>query len=91
MSAVEKALKALQTLSDYEQLINEAELLNACKRTYRTDPAESIAGIALRELGDESRWIEIHFLNKDRFPMVECSSDYYPSGSILSMPRRGDK
>jgi hypothetical protein len=53
---------------------------------YWTKPAESLMGIALRELGDESRWTEIRDLNAASFPNMR-SCDYYPVGTALKMPR----
>lgn len=53
--------------------------------TYTTEPGESTAGIALRELGDERRWREIVALNADRFP-DQGPHDYYPVGTVLNMP-----
>ena len=54
--------------------------------SYSTSPGESVAGIALRQLGDESRWIEIRDLNAHAFPDVG-PHDYYPAGTKLVMPK----
>lgn len=53
--------------------------------SYTTRPAESVAGIALRQLGDESRWVEIRDLNAHAFPGIG-PHDYYPVGTVLRMP-----
>ena len=52
---------------------------------YKTSEAESLAGIAIRELHDESLWTEIRDLNAKRFPDM-CSSDYFPVESIIELP-----
>lgn len=54
--------------------------------SYVTTPGESVAGIALRQLGDESRWIEIRDLNAQAFPDMG-PHDYYPVGTKLVMPK----
>lgn len=56
-------------------------------RTHTTEPAESLCGIALRQLGDETRWTEIRDLNAGRFPDM-LGSDYYPVGTVLKLPPR---
>lgn len=53
--------------------------------SYTTRPAEAVAGIALRQLGDESRWVEIRDLNAHAFPGIG-PHDYYPVGTVLRMP-----
>lgn len=55
--------------------------------THTTDSGESLCGIALRQLGDETRWTEIRDLNADRFPDM-LGADYYPVGTVLKMPAR---
>lgn len=52
---------------------------------YETLPGESLMGIALRQLKDESRWTEIRDLNADRFPDMG-PHDYYPLGTALLLP-----
>ncbi len=52
---------------------------------YETRPAESVAGIAKRQLGDESRWVEIRDLNAHAFHDMG-PHDYYPVGTVLTMP-----
>lgn len=56
--------------------------------TYTTQPGESVAGIALRELGTDERWHEIAKLNEDRFPHM-IHNEYYPVGTVLKMPAKG--
>jgi len=56
---------------------------------YTTQPGESLMGIALRQLKDEDRWPEIRDLNADRFADMG-PHDYYPPGTVLNMPGRGD-
>lgn len=53
--------------------------------SYTTQPAEAVAGIALRQLGDESRWVQIRDLNAHAFPDIG-PHDYYPVGTVLRMP-----
>lgn len=52
---------------------------------YETRPAESVAGIAKRQLGDERRWVEIRDLNAHAFPDIG-PHDYYQVGTLLTMP-----
>ena len=54
---------------------------------YVTSAGESLAGIAMRELGDENRWEEIRDLNDEDFPDMG-GSDYYPVGTHLVMPEK---
>ena len=54
--------------------------------SYSTSPGESVAGIALRQLGDKSRWLEIRDLNAQAFPDMG-PNDYYPVGTKLVMPQ----
>jgi len=53
--------------------------------TYTTTPAESVAGIAARQLKDQSKWIEIARLNSLEHPDMG-PHDYYPVGTVLHMP-----
>jgi heterodisulfide reductase subunit C len=55
--------------------------------TYKTNPAESVAGIAHRQLGNEDLWVEISRLNSLKFPDVSAH-DYYPVGTQLILPKR---
>lgn len=59
--------------------------LAAQYKSYTTQPAESLAGMAARQLKDESRWIEIRDANAQAFPDMG-PSDYYPVGSIIKIP-----
>lgn len=54
-------------------------------RSYSTTPGEAVAGIALRQLKDESRWVEIRDLNAHAFPDIG-PHDYYPVGTVLRIP-----
>jgi hypothetical protein len=54
-------------------------------RTYVTSPAESIVGIAFRELKNDARWLEIRDLNAETYPDMH-QHDYYPVGTVLLMP-----
>ncbi|HHK5176665.1 TPA: LysM peptidoglycan-binding domain-containing protein [Pseudomonas aeruginosa] len=53
--------------------------------SYTTRPAESLAGIALRQLKDESRWVEIRDINAYAFPDMQSHS-YYPAGTVIKLP-----
>jgi len=55
------------------------------KPTHTTQPAESLMGIALRQLKNESRWTEIRDLNASEFPDMG-PHDYYPVGTVLRLP-----
>lgn len=52
---------------------------------YVTTPAESVSGIAFRELRDPARWVEIRDLNALEHPEMG-PHDYYPVGTKLRMP-----
>lgn len=54
-------------------------------KTYTTWPAESLAGMAARQLKDEKRWIEIRDANALEFPDMG-PHDYYPVGSPIRIP-----
>jgi len=49
---------------------------------YSVGTAESFKGIALRELGDESRWIEIAMINEGAMPGLY---PFFP-GETINMP-----
>ncbi|MDX3949717.1 hypothetical protein QYP01_30160, partial [Pseudomonas aeruginosa] len=53
--------------------------------SYTTRPAESLAGIALRQLKDEIRWVEIRDINAHAFPDMQSHS-YYPAGTVIKLP-----
>lgn len=53
--------------------------------SYTTRPAESLAGIALRQLKEESRWVEIRDINAPAFPDMQSHS-YYPAGTVIKLP-----
>lgn len=63
---------------------SQAEPLPAYRK-YTTQPGEAVAGIALRELKDESRWVEIRDLNAHHFHDMG-PHDYYPVGTELTLP-----
>lgn len=52
---------------------------------YITRCGEMVAGIALRQLGAEKRWVEIRDLNAHAFPEIGAN-DMYPPGTELIMP-----
>lgn len=54
-------------------------------RQYTTEAGESLAGIALRQLKDETRWVEIRDLNAHQHPDM-WPNDYYPVGTVLRLP-----
>lgn len=65
-----------------------SKLLNTKSKTteYTTSEAESLKGIALRELKDETRWREIRDLNSEQFHSSFGPNDYYPPNSIILLP-----
>jgi hypothetical protein len=54
-------------------------------KMYTTQPAESLAGMAARQLDDSARWIEIRDANALEFPDM-APHDYYPVGSVIRIP-----
>lgn len=54
-------------------------------KLYTTQPAESLAGMAARQLMDKKRWIEIRDANSSEFPDMG-PHDYYPVGSMIRIP-----
>ena len=54
-------------------------------RVYSTKPGESLAGIACRQLNDDSRWVEIRDINAHVFPDM-AHHDYYPVGTNIMLP-----
>ncbi|MNZ23075.1 hypothetical protein D3C78_401780 [compost metagenome] len=84
MEAAEETRRALQ--AELEALRPRVVVVPECP-TYTTQPGESVGGIALRQLKDESRWVEIRDLNARDFPDMR-SHDYYPVGTVLKLPAR---
>ena len=58
--------------------------------TYVTKPADTPAGIALRELGDKARWQEIRDLNAEQFPAMGAN-DHYRAASVLKLPPKAQQ
>ncbi|WP_062266966.1 LysM peptidoglycan-binding domain-containing protein [Endozoicomonas arenosclerae] len=75
------ASKAL--LKAHKEAVIEAE--HSPAPVYKTEPGESVMGIALRQLGNEDRWSEIIEMNADRFPEMSPHA-YYPVGTVLKLP-----
>ncbi|MOA37551.1 hypothetical protein D3C78_1591530 [compost metagenome] len=76
----DKAVAWNDALDEFARLNPSAQI-----STYTTRAGESLMGIALRQLKDESRWPEIRDLNADEFPDMG-PHDYYPAGTVLKMP-----
>ncbi|PFH12910.1 hypothetical protein [Burkholderia sp. JKS000303] len=55
-------------------------------RTHTTQPGESVAGIALRQCGNEDQWRSIIALNPEFSDHTAC--DYFPVGTVLTLPPR---
>ena len=55
-------------------------------RTHTTQPGESVAGIALRQCGNEDQWRSIIALNPEFSDHTAC--DYFPVGTVLTLPAR---
>lgn len=55
--------------------------------TYCTNAAESLAGIAARQLKDERLWLVVRDLNQLEHPDMG-PHDYYPVGSVILLPYR---
>jgi hypothetical protein len=70
-----------------KELAYRGELIGLPFKDYKTECAESVAGIALRNLGSEKLWVEIARLNSLDFPDVG-PNDYYPVGTVLLLPIR---
>jgi hypothetical protein len=70
-------------IAELEKELDSLKLLPF--ETHKTECAESVAGIALRKLGNEKLWVEIARLNSLVFPDVSAN-DYYPVGTILLLP-----
>jgi len=85
LHSIERSIKRLfKELQDANKRILELENSDAFTQ-YKTNPAESILGIAMRELKDEKLWVEISRLNSHEFPDMS-PHDYYPVGTILIIP-----
>jgi len=56
-------------------------------QTHITRAGESIVGIAVRELGDGTRWQEIRDLNAEEYPDM-LGPDYYPVNTLIVLPER---
>ena len=54
-------------------------------REYAPRLGESMAGIALSQLGHESRWLEIKALNYQEYPDMGYAS-YFPAGARIKLP-----
>tara|TARA_R110001592_G_scaffold209888_15_gene461236 strand:- start:6473 stop:6733 length:261 start_codon:yes stop_codon:yes gene_type:complete len=75
----------LEELEKANAKIAVLEQSNAFTR-YETRPAESLAGIAMRELGDHKLWVEIARLNSVEFPDMS-PNEYYPVKTQIILPR----
>ncbi|WP_196481900.1 hypothetical protein [Burkholderia vietnamiensis] len=53
-------------------------------RTYTTQPAESVMGIALRQCGNEMEWRHILACNPEFARMLP--HEYFPVGTVLNLP-----
>lgn len=53
-------------------------------RTYTTQPGESVAGIAMRQCGDEEQWRHILAYNPEFWGLLPC--EYFPVGTVLTLP-----
>jgi hypothetical protein len=86
LNSIKRAVKRIYSeLTDAKKRILELENSDAFTQ-YKTNPAESLAGIAIRQLKNEDLWIEIARLNSLKFPDMH-SSNYYPVGTILILPK----
>jgi hypothetical protein len=56
----------------------------ALTRTYTTQPGESVAGIALRQCGDEKAWRHILACNPTFSDLLP--HEYFPVGTVLMLP-----
>jgi len=58
-------------------------------REYVTKAGESLAGIAMRELGDERRWRAIRALNRSLIGREHITAnDYFPVGTKIKLPSK---
>ncbi|HGM5183673.1 LysM peptidoglycan-binding domain-containing protein [Pseudomonas aeruginosa] len=79
-----RSLIILAKVAD-EKVVAQAQHSVPAYVSYTTRPAESLAGIALRQLKDESRWVEIRDINAHAFPDMQSHS-YYPAGTVIKLP-----
>ncbi|HGM5695299.1 TPA: hypothetical protein ACKPZN_001704 [Pseudomonas aeruginosa] len=79
-----RSLIILAKVAD-EKVVAQAQHSVPAYVSYTTRPAESLAGIALRQLKDESRWVEIRDINAHAFPDMQ-SHNYYPVGTMIKLP-----
>ena len=83
-----RSLADIERIVELEKdLVDSNELIGLQFKTYKTRSAESVAGIAIRNLGNEKLWLEIARLNSLDFPDVG-PNDYYPVGTVLLLPIR---
>jgi len=55
-------------------------------RPYETQPGESVMGIALRELKNEDRWLQIITLNQNVYGEMS-PHDYFPAHHFIRLPK----
>jgi hypothetical protein len=75
---------SIATLAELKAVL-DAPVVERQYEAYTTQPAESLAGMAARQLKDEGRWIEIRDANALEFPDM-APHDYYPVGSVIRIP-----
>lgn len=68
----------------YSECANAASDAQQEPRTHTTQGGESLAGIALRQCGNESHWRDIIALNPDFSGWLP--PDYFPVGTVLKLP-----
>jgi hypothetical protein len=86
------AMYGQEYIEDVQAMLAAATAQPAARKygSYTTQPGESVSGIALRQLKDKSRWVEIRDLNAHAFPDIG-PHDYYPVGTVLTMPAAQDE
>lgn len=65
-------------------LLARVNAMGAEPKTYTTQPGESVAGIALRQLGDEKWWKHLLACNPDFIGLVP--HEYFPVSTVLTLP-----
>lgn len=87
LNSIKRSVKGL--FSDLEKTHARISVLenSGAYQKYKTSAAESLSGIALRQLGDETLWVEIERLNSLKFPTMRAH-DYYPVGTYILLPKR---